>query len=184
MVEQKKFNTKIISVEVAHQNPHFSILKERFIHPLLNQEFTNFFVQKRAATMAIPEEGDSLHLVKQYRQPIRQQVLQFPVGVVDEGEDLLQGAKRELTEEAHLEAKEWDDLGHLFEVVGWGKCIVGVFLARGLSRKVLPRDPQEKDMTVHKLTIAEIKQKIQSGEINDSLTIAAFYKYLAFKGSA
>ena len=60
------------------------------------------------AVLALDEENN-VFLVRQYRYPIRQLLLELPAGKLDHGaeEDRLLGAKRELSEETGLEAEEF-----------------------------------------------------------------------------
>ena len=48
------------------------------------------------------EQKDKLVLVKQFRYPINDYVYEFPAGLVEPGEDMLEGAKREMYEETGL----------------------------------------------------------------------------------
>ena len=48
------------------------------------------------------EQKDRLVLVKQFRYPINDYVYEFPAGLVEPGEDMLEGAKREMYEETGL----------------------------------------------------------------------------------
>ena len=59
------------------------------------------------------DEDNTVYLVKQYRYPIQQLLLELPAGKLDHGEeDRLLGAQRELSEETGLEASEWTYLGY------------------------------------------------------------------------
>ena len=49
-------------------------------------------------------------LVRQYRLPADQYLWELPAGKIDEGENALQAAKRELIEETGLRAKKWKKL--------------------------------------------------------------------------
>ena len=53
------------------------------------------------------EEDNTTYLVKQFRYPIQQLLLELPAGKLDGPEDHLLAAKRELSEETGLEAEEW-----------------------------------------------------------------------------
>jgi len=50
-------------------------------------------------------------LVEQWRHPVGKNVLEFPAGAVDEGEDPLSAAKRELLEETGFVSDDWHFLG-------------------------------------------------------------------------
>ena len=49
------------------------------------------------------EKKDRLVLIKQFRYPINDYVYEFPAGLVEPGEDMFEGAKREMFEETGLE---------------------------------------------------------------------------------
>ena len=60
------------------------------------------------------DRDNSVSLVRQFRYPIRQELLELPAGKLDHGaeEDRLLGAKRELSEETGLEAEKWTYVGY------------------------------------------------------------------------
>ena len=59
-------------------------------------------------------DGDGMvAMVRQYRFPIGEHLLELPAGKLEPGEEPLPAAKRELSEETGLEADEWRDLGFI-----------------------------------------------------------------------
>ena len=72
------------------------------------------------AVLALDEENN-VFLVRQYRYPIQQLLVELPAGKLDHGaeEDILLGAKRELSEETGLEAEEWTYLGYTLASPGF-----------------------------------------------------------------
>ncbi len=67
------------------------------------------------------DRDNSVSLVRQFRYPIRQELLELPAGKLDHGaeEDRLLGAKRELSEETGLEAEKWTYLGYTLASPGF-----------------------------------------------------------------
>lgn len=53
--------------------------------------------------VAIHEETKSLVAIKQFRVPIGQYIYELPAGLIDEGEDAIESARRELKEETGLD---------------------------------------------------------------------------------
>jgi 8-oxo-dGTP pyrophosphatase MutT (NUDIX family) len=86
---------------------------------------------------ALDAEG-RLVLEKQYRYAIDRDLVEFPAGVLEPGEDPAEAAKRELREEAGLEAGRWDRLGAFYSSPGFVHEQLHAYLARDL--RVVPRD--------------------------------------------
>lgn len=83
------------------------------------------------------ERGERLLLNKEFRMAVGDWVYNFPAGLIDEGEEPDESARRELWEETGLELYEIDDLiGPSYSAVGFSNeinvCVVGK--ARGTFR--------------------------------------------------
>ncbi len=101
--------------------------------------------------IALDSEGD-VYLVRQWRHAISKLLLEFPAGGLEPGEEPLVAAKRELREEAGLEASHWTSLGHFFSSPGFANEILHVFLAQDLS--VVEPDPDDdEDLQVVRYTL-------------------------------
>ena len=76
------------------------------------------------------ESGERLLINKEFRMAVGDWVYNFPAGLIDEGEEPLESAKRELWEETGLELYEIDDfIGPSYSAVGFSNeinvCVVG-----------------------------------------------------------
>src|ERR1700735_2956186 len=67
-----------------------------------------------SAVMMAVDAKNRVMLVRQYRLPANQALWELPAGKMDEGENALQAAKRELIEETGLRAKTWKKLVSFF----------------------------------------------------------------------
>jgi 8-oxo-dGTP pyrophosphatase MutT (NUDIX family) len=86
---------------------------------------------------ALDAEG-RLVLERQYRYAIDRDLVEFPAGVLEAGEDPDEAAVRELREEAGLEAGRWDRLGAFYSSPGFVHEKLYAYLARDL--RTVPRD--------------------------------------------
>ena len=133
------------------------------------------------AVLALDEENN-VFLVRQYRYPIQQLLLELPAGKLDHGaeEDILLGAKRELSEETGLEAEEWTYLGYTLASPGFCTEALHMYLARGLHRRGQHLDEDE-FLTPQTLPLSEAIAMCLDGRIVDGKTIAALLKIQALR---
>ena len=128
--------------------------------------------------LVIPREDDgSLWLVEQYRYTIGRRAWEFPQGTWPPGgrrgtaEEL---AAAELREEPGLRAGQLRHLGHLYTAYGFSSQGYDVWLATGLRQGEPEREATEQDMVHRLIPVGAFEGMIQTGEIFDSNTIAAY----------
>ena len=122
--------------------------------------------------IACQPEPNKIILIKQYRYPIDEELIELPAGRVELGEDRLLAAKRELTEETGYLAKDWSDLGHMFSAPGFCSELLSFYLAKDLewSGKNLDED-EETDVLI--VDLEEAWSWARAGKIRDAKTVAA-----------
>ncbi len=122
------------------------------------------------AIVAIDSQKNVL-LVRQYRKPVEMELLEIPAGNIEQGEEPLDCARRELEEETGFSAKNWEDLGFFYTSPGF--CTEGMYLylATGLKRKKRAADDDEQIELV-RVPLSEIAGLIESGEVCDAKSVA------------
>lgn len=91
------------------------------------------------AVVAWDEQRDVVATLRQYRHPVRMELVEIPAGLLDaEGEDWLDAARRELAEEAELAAARWDVLVDMATTPGACEESLRIYLARQLSPTARP----------------------------------------------
>jgi ADP-ribose pyrophosphatase len=138
-------------------------------------------VHAGAVTLVPVAEDGSLYLVRQYRQPSLEDLLELPAGTLGAGEDPAECARRECREEIGLAPATLERLGGFFLAPGYSTEYTHIFLATGLTPAPLPADEDE-DLRVENLTLAQIDALIRSGELHDGKTLAALYLYRLARG--
>ena len=127
------------------------------------------------AAVAALTENRELVLVKQFRYPFGEELLEIPAGKLEPGEPALPAAKRELEEECGLQAESWEELITIYPTVGYSTEVISVFLAKGLRE--VPMHPDEDEfVTPLRMPLQEAYEKVLSGEIKDAKTVAAILK--------
>ncbi len=127
-----------------------------------------------AVAIVAMDENGRIPMVYQYRHPFGRRLLELPAGLLDvAGEAPQLSAARELREEAGLQAETWQVLVDLDPAPGSSDEAVRVYLATGLTEVDQPQaHDEEADMTVEWFSIAEVVQRIFSGEIVNSHAVA------------
>jgi len=103
------------------------------------QEVTREIVDHPGAVVvAAVDDQDRVVLAHQYRHALGRELLELPAGLLERGEDPILAARRELREEAGVEARTWDSLGAFYSSPGFVHELLHAFLARDLTPA--PRD--------------------------------------------
>ncbi len=98
-----------------------------------------------AAVLAVREAGhdSEVLLVKQYRHAAERCLWEIPAGRIDESENGLDCARRELAEETGYRASDLKRLGGFYSSPGFTTEFINVFLARELNKISAPPDGDE-----------------------------------------
>ena len=160
---QELLKTKIFTVveEVANDPSGFEIKRAIVAH-------------SGSAVMMAVDEQERILLVRQFRLPAEQELWELPAGRIDPGESALDAAKRELREEAGIEAGKWRALVSFWASPGYVDEKMTVFLAEQLTHG--KQEPMEDErIEVGWFTKNELTNMIRGGEIVDAKTIAGFF---------
>jgi ADP-ribose pyrophosphatase len=127
-----------------------------------------------AAVVAVKADGKII-LVRQFRHPINQSILELPAGKLDKGEDPLVCALRELEEETGYKTENIEKLGIITTSPGFCTEILHLYFAKDLIAGNHNREEGELGMEILEFSIDEIDSKIEIGEIIDAKTICGIY---------
>jgi ADP-ribose pyrophosphatase len=122
-----------------------------------------------AAVVAVDSDGRVL-LQRQYRHPVRAELWEPPAGLLDvAGEPPAATARRELWEEADLEAADWRRLLSFDSTPGGTSEVIHVFLARGLTRvgpeRRFEREAEEASLVPVWLPLEEAVDLVMGGAL-------------------
>lgn len=122
------------------------------------------------------DETGNVTLVRQYRYPIGQELLELPAGKLDSRTEAhADAAARELSEETGLRAQEWTYLGSMLASAGFCDEELHLYLARGLIQEEQHPDEDE-FLNVVTMSFDELARRVMEGEIRDAKTVAAVLK--------
>lgn len=119
-------------------------------------------------------------LVRQYRYGVDELIVELPAGTIDEGEDPLDCAKRELAEETGYTAERWEVLMAVPAEPVRSNSVVHAFVAYG-ARLTQPQnlDPTE-SIEPFTASLDELRAMLRAGEIRAMSAVAAAYAGLDY----
>jgi 8-oxo-dGTP pyrophosphatase MutT (NUDIX family) len=139
-------------------------------------------VDKDDCAVILPIDQGRVWLVEQFRYTIQERALELPQGgwemEVADPEELARG---ELKEETGLHAAQMTCLGWMWIAYGFTHQKQHVFLATGLTPTGKDPDPEEHDLSLHSVTMAEFEDMMLAGKIRDSSTLGAWALYQLWK---
>lgn len=121
------------------------------------------------AVVAVNNDNDII-MVRQYRKPIEQELLEIPAGKLEKGESKEACAKRELMEETGYYPNDMKHITSFYTSPGFSNEIIHLFLAKNLEKKAGEADFDEY-LQSENVSLGEVIKKIRNGEIVDSKTI-------------
>ncbi|HHM02038.1 MAG TPA: NUDIX hydrolase [Caldithrix abyssi] len=175
---------KTLSTREIYKNPWIRLREDRVVTPGGRPGIYSV-VEARPAIGIVPlTENLDTYLVGQYRYALQTYSWEIPEGGGLEGENTLDGAKRELKEETGLSANKWDFLGTLYTSNCFTNEVGYVYLARELTEGVSRPDDTE-DLHIRRLPFEQAWQMVLEQEIRDALAVIGLtraYFYLKQKG--
>lgn len=125
--------------------------------------------------IVVIDENGMIYMVRQYRIPYDDILLEIPAGKLDGNEDTLEAAKRELSEETGLKAENWQFVGSFYPSVGFCDENLRLYMATDLTVGAVHPDEDE-FLNVVKMPFDDVVKMCVDGSIKDGKTIAAVLK--------
>lgn len=168
-----------VSESVIHEGYVWNLAVAEFEAPD-GSTFRRDIVRSPGAVGVVPlvfdaEGNASVVLVSQYRPPYERSVIEIPAGMRDiEGEDTAEVARRELIEEAGLDAEHLDLLTEILPSPGMTDSVTTLYLATGCTPVAHDRQgPEEEHMEVLHVPLDEAIAMVERGEITDAKSVVA-----------
>ena len=171
--------TKIIGREKVLEGHVFFVEKVDLLMPDGRERAYDLVNHLDAVTILPIDDEGMVYFVRQYRVGAEKEMLELPAGVMDEGEDPLTTAHRELQEEIGRDASHMERIGGFYMAPGYTSEYMHVFFAANLSEHSLEHDEDE-FLSLVKVDVREVFGMIQSGQIEDGKTISAFMLAMPF----
>ncbi len=125
-------------------------------------------------------DDDTVLMVEQWRIGARKTLLEIPAGTLDEGEDPMACAARELEEETGYKAGKLEHLFTMYPSPGILDEKMFIFMARDLTKTQTNFDEDEQ-ISIKPMSFRDLRIQLKANNIKDGKTIAALGYLMVFK---
>ncbi|MHA6251039.1 NUDIX hydrolase [Oceanobacillus sp. CAU 1775] len=129
-------------------------------------------VKHPGAVAVIPiTEDNKIVFVKQYRKPLEKTLIEIPAGKLDNNEQPLAAAIRELEEETGYTTKELSFVTSFYTSPGFANELMYIYITNTLEKleEPIPGDDDE-FIEILELTLDEAKELVEQEKIHDAKT--------------
>lgn len=138
-------------------------------------EFERVSVRHPGAVAIVPVIDGSIVLMRQFRAPIRQIVLEIPAGKLDiEGEVPEVAAARECEEETGYRPRRLEHLRTIYTTPGFSDEKIELYLGTDLEEVgARPTGVEEHHAEIVRMSFTEVRSAMADGRITDAKTLIA-----------
>lgn len=174
---------ELLESTYLHRRPWLTLRQDK-VRLASGRTIDDYYVQEFphwVNVLAITENREAV-LIRQYRHGFGEVSWELPAGVVDDGESLLDGAKRELLEETGYSGGTWTPLMELCPNPAIQNNLSYSFLAEGVSLAGSQRLDATEEITVHLAPLDRLREIVFDGGMIQALHAAPVLKYLLRNG--
>src|SRR3984957_1393422 len=175
-----KNNVEVLSSKLSYDGPLFRVYTDEIVE---NGRKVSRDVVRHNGSVVILAIDDTkskrdpmVVMERQYRHAAKEYLLEVPAGKMEEGENPLAGAKRELLEETGFRAARWRKLVRYFASPGFLGEWMQVFIAEGLT--VGEAQPEyDEQLEVSLMPLSRVIAMIDEGKVHDGKTLISVMLY-------
>jgi ADP-ribose pyrophosphatase len=165
---------KKIDGKVMYDGNFITVCKDNVLLPDGSTSTREYITHPGAVAVLALLDNGKLVMERQYRYPLQREFIELPAGKIDDDEDILLCAQRELLEETGYVAREWIHLTTAWPCIGYADECMEYFLARGLTHEGSRLDDGE-FLEVFELSLEDALEWVRAGKISDSKTIVGLF---------
>jgi ADP-ribose pyrophosphatase len=128
------------------------------------------------AVAILPVDGNRCKLLKQFRYAIDREIIEAPAGTMEQGEEPIETAHRELIEETGFAARTLIPRGFIYTTPGFTDEKIFLFEARGLYPSSAFEKDEDEIIEVIDVALGNVGIMIRDGMIVDAKTICLYQR--------
>jgi ADP-ribose pyrophosphatase len=173
-------DVEVVSSTLSYEGPLFRVYTDKIIEN--GRELMRDVIRHNGSVVVLAVDDakskrDPLIVMeRQYRHAAREVLLEVPAGKMEEGEDALAAAKRELLEETGFKAKRWRKMIRYFASPGFLGEFMQVFLAEGLTLGDAQPEYDEQ-IEIEMMPLSKLIKMIEAGKVHDGKTLISVMLY-------
>lgn len=167
-------NARVLSSKLPYRGPVFWVTTDQVLEPSGVRVRRDVVRHSGSVVVLAVDESSGapkVLLEKQYRHAAERFLYELPAGRIDEGENELKAAKRELLEETGYSARSWKRVLRFWASPGFVAEAMSVYLARGL-RAGAAQPEEDEVIEINFFPLEKAVTMVMSGTIQDAKTIA------------
>jgi 8-oxo-dGTP pyrophosphatase MutT (NUDIX family) len=179
-VSGKNADVEVLSSTLSYEGPLFRVYTDDILEK--GRELTRDVIRHNGSVviLAVDDKESTrdpmIVMERQYRHAAREFLLEVPAGKMEEGEDALAAAKRELLEETGFKAKRWRKMIRYFASPGFLGEFMQVFVAEGLTMGDAQPEYDEQ-IEIEMMPLSRLLKMVDEGKIHDGKTLISVMLY-------
>ena len=176
----KNADVEVLSSTLSYGGPLFRVYTDNILEK--GRELTRDVIRHNGSVviLAVDDKKSTrdpmIVMERQYRHAAREFLLEVPAGKMEEGEDALAAAKRELLEETGFKAKRWRKMIRYFASPGFLGEFMQVFVAEGLTLGDAQPEYDEQ-IEIEMMPLSRLLKMMDEGKIHDGKTLISVMHY-------
>ena len=179
-VKKARPKVVVLSSKLSYEGPLFRVYTDEILEN--GRKVTRDVVRHNVSVVILAiddtksKRDPMIVMERQYRHAAREYLLEVPAGKMEEGEDALAGAKRELLEETGFRARRWRKMVRYFASPGFLGEWMQVFIAEGLTLGTAQPEYDEQ-LEIEMIPLSKLLRMIEDGKVHDGKTLISVMLY-------
>ena len=169
------FTEKTVATREIYNGRIIRVKEDTVLLPNGKTEGRELVMHNGGVAVVAMDEDKNILMVRQYRKPYEEVVLEIPAGKLEKGEDPYDAGLRELREETGYTAGKYYSIGKCYPSPGYCSEIIHMYIAEDLKFVGQELDPGE-FVEVLKIPLSELVRMVMDNEISDAKTQIALLK--------